>query len=64
MLGTNLSVKLADGSWTTETTRLVCMDRRDFNKLGLGLDDLIDAVLLRTAQHSTAQHSTAQHSTA
>ena len=43
MLGTNLSVKLPDGSWTTEPSRLVLMDRKDFNQLGVGLDDLIDA---------------------
>ncbi|RKP25791.1 hypothetical protein SYNPS1DRAFT_15157, partial [Syncephalis pseudoplumigaleata] len=43
MLGTNLSLKLPDGTWTTESTRLVLMDRKDFNHLGVGLDDLIDA---------------------
>lgn len=43
MLGTNLSVKLSDGNWSTETSRLCLMDMKDFNKLGLGLDDLIDA---------------------
>ncbi|RKP05001.1 hypothetical protein THASP1DRAFT_35421 [Thamnocephalis sphaerospora] len=43
MLGTNLSVKNADGSWTTESSRLMLMDRKDFNQLGVGLDDLIDA---------------------
>ena len=42
-LGTNLSVKRADGGWDTETERLVLMDRRDFARLGLGLDDLIEA---------------------
>ena len=36
MLGTNLSVKQGD-EWTTETTRLFLMDRRDFNQLGLGI---------------------------
>ena len=46
MLGTNLSVKLESGNWTTETKRLLCMDRKDFNRLGLGLDDLIDGVSL------------------
>jgi hypothetical protein len=45
MLGTNLSVKKEDGSWTTETERLLLMDGRDFNSLGLGLDDLIEAYL-------------------
>ncbi|KAI9595443.1 hypothetical protein BDF19DRAFT_471396 [Syncephalis fuscata] len=43
MLGTNLSLKLPDGSWTTESSRLMLMDRKDFNQLGVGLDDLIDA---------------------
>lgn len=42
MLGTNLSVKEKDGSWTSQTSRLLLMDRRDFNKLGLGLDDLLE----------------------
>jgi len=45
MLGTNLSVKLEDNSWSTETSRLLLMDTRDFNRLGLGTDDLIDAFL-------------------
>jgi len=45
MLGTNLSVKQDDGSWGSDTKRLLLMDRRDFNKLGLGLDDLIEAYI-------------------
>ncbi|MEZ4988255.1 MAG: hypothetical protein R2795_25045 [Saprospiraceae bacterium] len=45
MLGTNLSIKKPDGSWDSDTNRLVLMDRRDFNKLGLGLDDLIEAYI-------------------
>lgn len=44
MLGTNLSVK-TDGGWTTEPDRLLLMDSRDFNQLGLGLDDLTEAYL-------------------
>ncbi|KAH6602421.1 hypothetical protein BASA61_001133 [Batrachochytrium salamandrivorans] len=44
MLGTNLSVKV-DGEWTTEAQRLLLMDRKDFNQLGLGIDDLIDAYI-------------------
>lgn len=44
MLGTNLSVKNDDG-WTTEAQRLLLMDRKDFNQLGLGVDDLIDAYI-------------------
>ncbi|KAI8337923.1 hypothetical protein BC941DRAFT_352162 [Chlamydoabsidia padenii] len=45
MLGTNLSVKLPHGGWTTDTSRLILMDRKDFNQLGLGIDDLIDAYI-------------------
>lgn len=45
MLGTNLSFKQEDGSWGSDTNRLVLMDRRDFNKLGVGLDDLIEAYI-------------------
>lgn len=45
MLGTNLSFKNSDGSWGSDTNRLVLMDRRDFNKLGIGLDDLIEAYI-------------------
>ncbi|KAI5057559.1 hypothetical protein GOP47_0027574 [Adiantum capillus-veneris] len=45
MLGTNLSVKNADGSWGTETERLLLMDSRDFNRIGVGVDDLIEAYM-------------------
>lgn len=45
MLGTNLSIKNEDGSWSSDTNRLLLMDRRDFNKLGIGLDDLIEAYI-------------------
>ncbi len=45
MLGTNLSFKNPDGSWNSDTNRLILMDRRDFNKLGVGLDDLIEAYI-------------------
>ncbi len=45
MLGTNLSIKNPDGSWDSDTNRLVLMDRRDFNRLGIGLDDLIEAYI-------------------
>ncbi len=45
MLGTNLSYKNKDGSWNSDTNRLLLMDRRDFNKLGIGLDDLIEAFI-------------------
>lgn len=43
MLGTNLSRKQDDGSFTTEPDRLMLMDSRDFNHLGIGLDDLVEA---------------------
>lgn len=43
MLGTNLSVKVDKHSFTTEPERLLLMDRRDFNFLGMGIDDIIDA---------------------
>lgn len=45
MLGTNLSIKLGENTWSSDTDRLMLMDRRDFNKLGLGLDDLIEAYI-------------------
>ena len=43
MLGTNLSVLTGDLTFSTESERLLLMDRRDFSTLGLALDDLIDA---------------------
>ncbi len=45
MLGTNLSHRDASGEWKTDTNRLILMDRRDFNHLGMGLDDLIEAYI-------------------
>lgn len=45
MLGTNLSFKNEDGSWGTETERLLLMDSRDFNRIGIGIDDLIEAYM-------------------
>ena len=45
MLGTNLSIKEDGNSWGSDTNRLMLVDRRDFNKLGLGLDDLVDAYI-------------------
>ncbi len=45
ILGTNLSAKQPDGTWATEMTRLLLVDRKDFNMLGMGLDDLIEAYL-------------------
>jgi hypothetical protein len=43
ILGTNLSKKVGDEQWETEPSRLLMMDRKDFSRLGLGLDDLIEA---------------------
>lgn len=43
VLGTNLSVKLGENHWDSDTSRLLLMDRKDFNQLGLGTDDLIEA---------------------
>ncbi len=45
MLGTNLSSRLEDGGWAADTDRLLLMDRRDFNRLGMGPDDLIEAYI-------------------
>jgi len=45
MLGTNLSIKEGQNEWSSDTNRLMLTDRRDFNKLGLGLDDLIEAYI-------------------
>ena len=45
ILGTNLSVKEGENQWGSDTNRLMLMDRRDFNKLGLGLDDLIESFI-------------------
>ena len=42
MLGTNLSLPKADGSWDVDHARLLLLDRYDFNGLGIGLDDLIE----------------------
>lgn len=41
ILGTNLSVKQG-GEWSTEPERLLLMDRKDFNLLGIGVDDLVE----------------------
>ena len=42
MLGTNLSIKRNDGSFATEPSRLLLVDSRDFNRVGIGMDDLIE----------------------
>lgn len=53
MLGTNLSVRTPEGEWSTETGRLLLFDNRDFNQLGIGVDDLIEA-FLQTVMSVTA----------
>lgn len=45
VLGTNLSVKKGKNEWTSDTSRLMLMDRKDFNTLGVGIDDLIEAYI-------------------
>ena len=44
MLGTNLSIK-REGGWDSDASRLLLMDRKDFNSLGLGIDELIEAYI-------------------
>lgn len=45
ILGTNLSIKLDDGTFTTDSSRLIMMDRKDFNRLGISVDDLIEGYI-------------------
>jgi len=45
MLGTNLSVKTVDDGWGTEANRLILFDRKDFYKLNLNLNDLINGYI-------------------
>lgn len=45
VLGTNLSVKVGENQWDSDTSRLMLMDRKDFNALGVGTDDLIEAYI-------------------
>lgn len=45
VLGTNLSFKKEDGQWDTDTKRLIICAQSSFNKLGIGLDDLINAYI-------------------
>lgn len=53
ILGTNLSQKKDEHEWTSDTNRLLIMDRRDFNRLGIGMDDLINA-FIQTVQATLA----------
>jgi len=45
VLGTNLSKKSGENQWDSDTSRLMLMDRKDFNTLGVGVDDLIEAYI-------------------
>jgi len=45
MLGTNLSYRKEDGTWGSDISRLKLMDRKDFNMLGISLDNLIDGFI-------------------
>lgn len=45
MLGTNLSIKREDGGWDSDFNRLRLMDRKEFNTLGIGLDELLRAYI-------------------
>ncbi|MCP4911632.1 MAG: hypothetical protein GY909_00825 [Oligoflexia bacterium] len=45
VLGTNLSVKKGENQWDSDTSRLMLMDQKDFNTLGIGVDDLIEAYI-------------------
>ncbi len=45
VLGTNLSIKKGENEWDSDTSRLMLMDRKDFNQLGIGTDDLIEAYI-------------------
>jgi hypothetical protein len=45
ILGTNLSIKQDDGTFTTDSSRLILMDRKDFNRLGISVDDLIEGYI-------------------
>ena len=41
ILGTNLSVKQGEESWESDTSRLILADYKEFNNLGIYLDELI-----------------------
>lgn len=44
-LGTNLSFKKENGDWGSDTTRLLLMERKAFNNLGISLDNLIEGYI-------------------
>lgn len=45
MLGTNLSIKEGRNQWGSDTNRLLMMDDRDFNLMGLGVDALLESFI-------------------
>lgn len=45
ILGTNLSYKKENGDWGSDTNRLLLMERKEFNNLGIGLGDLVEAYI-------------------
>ena len=45
ILGTNLSLPRGPDKWDSDTERLLLMDRKDFNQLGFGLDDLLESYI-------------------
>lgn len=45
ILGTNLSVKEGENQWNSDVSRLLMMDVKGFNMLGIGLDDLMDGFI-------------------
>lgn len=45
ILGTNLSLPKGPDQWDSDTERLLLMDRKDFNQLGFGWDDLLEAYI-------------------
>jgi hypothetical protein len=53
MLGTNLSFKNPDGSFGTDSRRLLLLDQKDFNMLGISIDDLIEGYI-QTVLSTTA----------
>jgi hypothetical protein len=38
-------IKVGENKWESDTNRLMLMDRKDFNALGVGIDDLIEAYI-------------------
>ena len=45
IFGTNLSIKKGENQWDLDTSRFILMDQKDFNMLGIGIDDLIEAYI-------------------